>query len=536
VEHGVVEVRGGRVRGVERRGVWTFSGVPYAASPAGDRRWRPPAPPEPWAGIRECDAFGPIAPQAPGSLETMMGAEPSAWSEDCLSLNVWTPGLDGARRPVMVWVHGGSFTGGSGSDGFYRGGLLAREQDVVVVTCNYRLGALGFLAHPDLAEDGQTWLDGTPWTGWGNWGLADQVAVLAWVRDHVADFGGDPGNVTLFGESAGGMSVSALLSAPAAAGLFHRAVVQSGPPFTAAAGLAAERAERVAAHLGVPCTRAGLGAVPAERLVEVVGEFAGRSGDDDAGLLLMPVVDGGLVTRPPLDAVVDGAASGVPLLCGTTRDEWTMFAIGDPNFATLDRERLTRWVRRVLPDPDDAPAVIEGVRAARAARGESVEPRDLWTAIGAEFVFRVGTVRLADAHAAAAAPGTGTFAYLFTWESPIFGGALGACHALEVPFVFGAVRTAGIQGFTGGGEPALALSAAMRQAWAAFARTGVPASGPEGSDPVPWPQWDAARRPTTVLGPWPGGDGPVHRADDPRGGELDAVSAVVGPRPGHHGA
>ena len=267
--HGVVEVRGGRVRGVERDGIWTFSGVPYAASPAGERRWRPPAPPEPWAGIRDCDRFGPVAPQAMGFMDQALsgGGSPPESDEDCLNLNVWTPGLDGGRRPVMVWVHGGSFMTGTGSSGLYRGGHLARTEDVVVVTINYRLGLLGFLAHPALDDPGQTWLDGREWTGSGNWGLADQVAALVWVRDHIATFGGDPGNVTLFGESAGGMSVSALLAVPAAAGLFHRAVVESGPPYTCALEVATERAERLAAHLGVPCTRASLAGVPAEQLV-----------------------------------------------------------------------------------------------------------------------------------------------------------------------------------------------------------------------------------------------------------------------------
>jgi len=531
---GVVEVRGGRVRGVERGGLWTFSGVPFGASTAGAGRWRPPAPPEPWAGIRECDGFGPVAPQAQGMMERALGGTPERTSEDCLNLNIWTPGLDGARRPVMVWVHGGSFQTGSGSGGPYRGGVLAREGDVVVVTINYRLGLLGFLGHPALDEPGSEWLDGAPWAGTGNWGLADQVAALAWVRDHIADFGGDPGNVTLFGESAGGMSVSTLLAVPAAAGLFHRAVVESGPPYTCSTEVAAERAERIAAHLGVACTREGFGAVSADRLVEAAGELAGIAGD--AGLLLTPVVDGGLVDRPPLEAVATGASSGVPLLIGTTRDESAFFALGSPALQSLDPDGLRRWMRRVTPDPAAADEIIGAVRAARSARGESTEPRDLWSAIATEYVFRVGSLRLADAHAAAAAPGVGTFCYLFTWESPAFGGVLGSCHALEIPFVFGTVKSPMVQGFSGGGDDALALSAAIRGSWTAFARTGVPACERGGQGTAPWPQWDATRRPTTVLGPWPGADGLVHRVDDPRGVERAVVDAVVGDLPGHRRA
>ena len=297
---GVIEICSGKLRGVERRGIWSFAGIPYAAPPTGHRRWRPPIAAEPWAGIRACDEFGPIAPQAPGLVELSLAGEPTDQSEDCLSLNVWTPGLDDGRRPVMVWIHGGSFLSGSGSGILYRGGLLAREGDVVVVTVNYRLGLLGFLAHPALADDGQPWLDGAPWSGTGNWGLADQVAALCWVRDNIAEFGGDPGNVTLFGESAGGMSVSTLLAVPAARGLFHRAIVQSGPPYTHPVDRASAQAEKLAAHMGVVCTRAELERLPAEQLVSGLAEFAGsRANDDDSGLPMRPVVGPDLLPQAP---------------------------------------------------------------------------------------------------------------------------------------------------------------------------------------------------------------------------------------------
>ena len=189
---GVVEVQGGRIRGVRRNGHWSFSGVPYAASPAGMRRWRPPGPVAGWTGIRECDRFGPIAPQSPGILELSLGGEPDEQAEDCLTLNIWTPAPDSGRRPVMVWVHGGSFVSGSGAGASTAVACWPVKGDVVVVTINYRLGLLGFLAHPALGGSGAAWLDGEAWSGFGNWGLADQVAALSWVRDHIADFGGDP--------------------------------------------------------------------------------------------------------------------------------------------------------------------------------------------------------------------------------------------------------------------------------------------------------------------------------------------------------
>lgn len=519
---GVVEVRSGRVQGVRRNGVWSFSGIPYAASPGGPGRWRPPASPQGWTGIRLCDGFGPIAPQSPGLVEMSLGGEPEEQSEDCLSLNIWTPEIDTARRPVMVWVHGGSFTSGSGAGGLYRGGMLAREGDVVVVTLNYRLGLLGYLAHPALEDPGQTWLDGETWSGFGNWGLADQIAALRWVRDHIAGFGGDPGNVTLFGESAGGMSVSALLATPAAAGMFHRAIVESGPPYTLTADQASARAERLAAHLGVPVTREALARVPTGDLVRTAAEVGQSAGDGgNSGLLMMPVVDGGLLSSEPAGWVGSGSASHVPLLLGTTRDESAFFTVGNAALSSLDEDGLLRWAERLTSEPETARGLVAAVRAARTGRGESVTPKDLWVALATECVFRVPTIRLADAHTATADPGVGTYCYLFTWESPAFGGYLGSCHALEIPFVFGTVHNPGVQGFSGGGDDAFALSAAIRQAWTEFARSGSPGG---------WSTWDAAARPTTVLGPWAGRPGPVHRVNRPRDEELEILAGVVLPR------
>ncbi len=543
---GVVEIRSGRVQGVRRHGVWSFSGIPYAAPPDGARRWRPPQPPEPWAGVRVCDRFGPIAPQSPGLVELSLGGEPDEHSEDCLSLNVWTPAADAGRRPVMVWVHGGSFLSGSGSGSLYRGGLLAREGDVVVVTLNYRLGLLGFLAHPALEDPGQTWLDGQEWTGFGNWGLADQIAALHWVRQHIALFGGDPDNVTVFGESAGGMSISALLGVPAARGLFHRAIVQSGPPYTHFADHAIVRAEDLAAHLGQDVRRGALERVPADALVAAAAEVGqARDGRGQSGLLMTPVIDGGLLSSLPEVEVASGSASEVALLIGTTRDETSFFTVGNGRYAALDEAGLRAWVGLLIPDPAEVDAVIAQVERARLERGEAATPRHLWTAISSEFLFRWPTIRLANAHASAAGAGVSTHCYLFTWESPVFGGYLGSCHALEIPFVFGTVHLPGVQPFSGAGEDAFALSAAMRQAWVAFARSGSP--GDPGSGSVrarsastrsagsfgtagQWSEWDPGRRPTMVFGPWPGSHGLWRQVDAPRDEELEAVASASGTR------
>jgi para-nitrobenzyl esterase len=523
---GIVDVRGGRLHGVARNGVWSFSGIPYAAPPVGHRRWRPPVEPEPWMGIRECDSFSPSAPQPPMTPGMSLAGEVEEHSEDCLYLNVWTPGIDQARRPVMVWIHGGGFTTGSGSSGLYRGGTLARDEDVVVVTINYRVGALGFLAHPALADSGEGWLGGERWSGTGNWGLADQVAALAWVRDHIAAFGGDPGNVTIFGESAGGMSVSALLGVAEAKGLFHRAIVESGPPYTHGVDQAATRAERLAGLLGVPMTREGLGGVPADQLVDGVSELGKvvQLGDG-LPLPLLPTVDGGLLVSIPEQAVAEGAVADVPMMIGTNRDEATFFAVGVPQINSLDDAGLVRWVERATLSPDQALAVIGAYRDIRAGRGESVQPPDLWSAIASDVIFRLPSVRFADNHAAAAASGVGTYVYLFTWETPALGGMLGACHGLEMPFVFGTVRNPNVQLFSGGGDGAFRLSDGMRASWAAFARSGVPSNRVVGE----WPAWDPGSRPTMVFGPWPRSEGMWRPVVGPRDGELEALAPALVP-------
>jgi len=501
VTDGIVAVSGGKVRGHRPSSVWAFFGVPYAGSPGGAGRWRPPTPPEPWAGVRTADGFGPIAPQAPPSFDFAVPSGTPEQSEDCLTLNVWTPGLDERRRPVMVWIHGGGFTSGTGSAPLYEGTALAEVGDVVVVTINYRLGALGFLGHPELA-------DGAGQEGIGNWGLMDQVAALRWVRRHIADFGGDPDNVTVFGESAGAMSISALLGAPAARGLFGRAILQSGPPYTHTEEEAVSAAGDLAAELGLAGpTRRALEQVPAADLVAATEVLQGRPPrPGQIPLPLLPVLDGRFLSRPPQAAVRGGDHAGVTLMVGTNRDEVALQVFADPKAVGMDDDQLRARVRRAAPTADPE-TVVAHYRTVRAARGEGTGPRDMWIAIGSDLVFRLPTLRLAAAqgdHQGA------TYVYLFTWVTPIFGGVLGSCHALEIPFVFGSVRRPSVAGLTGGGPEAEELSRRMQLAWTAFARTGDPTHPEAGA----WPAWDDDRRTTMVLGP---DGGPV---DAPRNDEL----------------
>ena len=506
---GVVTVAGGRVRGVWQEDHWAFLGVPYARAPEGDLRWRPPQPPVPWHGVRDASSFGPSAPQATATSGFAQSSETrgdAAQSEDCLSLNVWTRELpdEPARppahgRPVMVWIHGGGFTSGSGSVFLYWGADLVHHGDVVVVTVNYRLGALGFLGHGALRDTG----------GYiGNWGLHDQVAALRWVRDHIAQFGGDPDRVTVFGESAGGFSIAALLGAPSAAGLFRRAIVQSGGVHVHSLGQAERAAGRLAATLGVAdCTRATMCAVPSSELVGAAEEIA--KVEPDPGLIplpFLPVVDGVFLPRNPLDAVESGSAPGVGLLIGTNRDELTLFGIDRPELMANDEEGVLRWAALAAPDVPSR-ELMEGYRRARADRSEAVDARSLTVAMGSDGAFRWPSLRLAAAHGSRGNP---TYVYLFEWESPAFGGILGSCHGLELPFVFGAIDLPAVQFFTGGGVEVQSLSAQMQRAWLAFARSGDPSHEGLGV----WPTWDRLNRSTMVFGPRTG------VVDRPRDREL----------------
>ncbi len=465
-------------------GVLTFLGVPYAAAPTGPRRWRPPLRPEPWTGVRDATQPGPLSPQVAAGPQ--IPGDPTAQSEDCLHLSVWTPGLDDRRRPVLVWLHGGGFTAGTAGNLLYCGEDLARSGDVAVVAVNYRLGALGFLAHQALGAPG----DGH----WANWGLLDQLAALRWVRDHIGAFGGDPGNVALFGESAGGMAISALLAAPAARGLFRRAIIQSGPPYAHSAPRAAEAAEAVVRELGMArVVRERLLGIPAAELVRAVSAVQGnRARPGELPLPLLPVVDGNVLSDEPRRAVARGAAAGVELIVGTNRDEVTFFGLGDGGAQGLDESGLRRRILRMVPavPPEE---VVSAYRSARASRSEPVTPWDVWVSSASDIVFRWPSMQLAAAHA----PHGPVRMYLFTWETPVLGGVLGACHALEIPFVLGTLRIPAVAAFSGGGPRAEALSVEMQGAWAAFARSGDPSTDRIGR----WPRWDPDDRSTMVFGP-----------------------------------
>jgi para-nitrobenzyl esterase len=476
-----VEIGQGKLRGYRNGDIHVFKNVPYGASPAGAHRFQAPRPAPPWTGVRDATEYGPssiqttiplnFAKTVPGNIPpmtTLLGwGTDERQSEDCLVLNIWTPSLDRKKRPVMFRIHGGGFTTGSGSWPQSDGSAVARRGDVVVVTVNHRLGALGYLY---LAEIG-----GERYANSGNAGMLDLVLALQWVRDNIAQFGGDPGNVTIFGESGGGYKVSTLLAMPAANGLFHRAIVESGPGLRARTPDAATAAARKTLEaLGISAADlAKVHELPADRFLRPQGQVS-------------PVLDGRSITTHPADALAAGASSTVPLLIGTNQTESTLLGhlTELSRIAALDESGLTS---RLQPSLGDHTArIVDGYRRT----WPKASPGDLLLYIEADRMMRIGSIQLAERKLAGSkAP---VFMYLFSWEGPALDGLFKSAHGLEVPFTMDNVDSATALSAS---PTSRALATSMSSAWIAFARSGAPAA-----KTLPdWPKYTTKDRATMVL-------------------------------------
>jgi para-nitrobenzyl esterase len=476
----VAKTECGALRGVAEDGVEIYRGIPYAAAPVGSRRLAPPAPAEAWRGTRDATRFGAAPPQRHDPLVDALGLlHGCGMDEDCLQLNVFTPAADGAARPVLVWIPGGAFIGGAACVPVYDGRRLAAEDDVVVVTVSYRVGALGFSALPARA--------GRPAVA--NLGLLDQIAALRWVRGNIAGFGGDPSRVTVFGESAGAGSILALAGMPAAEGLFGRAIVQSAAPRGC---LRPDEADARTAAVQAALAPGDLADAPVARVLEAQYACA-DAGIPRTGMYYAPVVDGRTLVTPPWESFTTGWARDVDLLIGTTRDEMWLYTTGQP----ATDEVVSLIVAAQLEGSDDRDArareLIAGYRAARVARGAAATPCDVMHAIQTDLSLRYDATCIAAARAERA----NTWMYLFTWTSPWRGGAVGACHALDLPFTFGTLDAPGMPAFAGDGDAARALSRRLRGAWTGFARGGEPGHPELGA----WPAYEPGRRATMELGP-----------------------------------
>ena len=495
----------GRIRGKVRDGIHAFLGVPYGAPTGGRRRFRPPEPPTPWTGTRDVLEHGDQCPQ-PDQLR------PAPWrswvratgeSEDCLVLNVWTPGLrDGRKRPVMVWFHGGGFALLSGSSPAYDGERLSRRGDVVVITLNHRINLFGYLY---LAE-----LGGEPYADSGNVGQLDLVAALQWVRDNVTEFGGDPGNVTIFGESGGGGKVCAAMAMPAAHGLFHKAIVQSGPYLRA---MLPEDATKFAATLMStlelqPHQVDELQQLPASRLIEALDVVTQGA----AIRTFIPVLDGRTLASHPYTPEAPAISAAIPLIVGYNKDEMTLL-FSSPDSFTLDWNTLPGKLERWLRTPESAARVIELYRRLHPDRS----PSDLYFEISTDRGIGGSSITLAERKTRqTAAP---VFLYRLEWETPAFEGRLRSAHALDIPMIFDTVGASDSFIGTGAGD-AQQIVEQMSEAWIAFARTGDPSTGR-----LKWPAYELNTRPTMIFN--------VHSTvvNDPRKAERELLATLPEIRP-----
>lgn len=487
----LVQTMHGPVRGLVEDGVSAFKGIPYGAPPIGEQRFLPPRPPDPWDELLDATDYGAPAMQMYDreltetdlslQLATVftMRSDMKIDNEDCLFLNVWTPAPDDGRRPVMVWLHGGGYAYGSGAWPIYDGANLARKGDVVVVTLNHRLNVFGYLYLAEIAGD--------RYAKSGNAGMLDLVLALEWVRDNIARFGGDPTNVTIMGESGGGSKVSTLLAMPSAGGLFHKAIIQSGPGLTGVpAATATKTAKAILDELGLDAESLDeIFDLPAQAIVDAVAAAQERAGGGFGALRLAPVVDGVVLPRDPFTPSAPEQSKDVPILIGWNKDEWTIFSTAEPWFGTLTEEELPARAKAIAGKQSDA------LIAAYRKLYPHYSPTYLYNALLSDSRMLRGSTLLAERKAAQ--EGAPVFVYYLVWETPVGDGIFKSPHTLDIPLMFNNVERA--VALTGAGPEARRLEDQMSSSWIAFARHGDPNNGtvPE------WPPYDEEQRATMVF-------------------------------------
>lgn len=475
----IVTTTAGPVLGATESGLEVFRGIPYAAPPIGDRRWLPPAPVVPWTDARDATSFGPACPQDPDVHEM---AEGTPTSEDCLTLNVWTPSTDG-QAPVMVFIHGGGFTAGSTWDPWYDGAAFARR-GVVLVTLQYRIGPFGWLDVSDMGPEYATS---------GNNGLQDQMAALRWVRQNAAAFGGDPGNVTLFAESAGAISMSALMGVPDADGLYDRVILESGTAGTVATPAWSQRVYDRFVELSGVAQPQDLAELTTEQLLDTARRIYDTEFSDTA---FHPLVDGTLLPDLPMKRIASPDGPSVPLIIGTNLDEARYWLYYLPELDRLPLRYYRPWLESLVGDRADD--VIADYRRERP----DLDQAQTGLALAGDVGFRMPATRMAEALSDRGVP---VWMYLATVQSPEFDGRMGASHAIELPFVFDTLTAARAPELVGDDPANSALADTTQELWVAFAKDGAPtaAGSPQ------WPQFDSSTRRTLIL------DREISVVDDP---------------------
>lgn len=481
-ELNIVETSSGPVRGLNDEGIYLFKGVRYGAPPVGKLRFRPPVPPEPWTEPADASRYGNRAMQGLGPVGPDVKIPET--SEDCLFLNVWTPGLDAEKRPVMVWLHGGGFSSGSGGDIFCEGKNLARTGNVVIVTVNHRLNVFGFL------QLGEEW--GPEYASSGQAGMLDVVLSLKWVKDNIKNFGGDPGNVTIFGESGGGRKVAMLMAMEPARGLFQKAIIQSGSGLDAPSKAdAIVLGRELLKNLGIVAgdTKALMSA-DAEKIFAAQPKIPRSSGDTPGQLTVptggfVPCIDGIALKRKPFIPDAPGISADIPLLIGSNKDEESIFRSNNPGYGAYTDEDFVKYVKKVLPEKADK--LIPVLRSAFP----DYSPTDLINVTASLKGYWIATVFQAERKAVQnAAP---VYTYLMKWETRADNGRLRAHHALDVPLVFENIDA--MRSMVGPGPDPQHMADTMSSAWIAFARTGDPNTG----ELPQWPVYTPEKRSTMVF-------------------------------------
>ena len=470
----IIEIKTGNIQGYKEEDLEIFKGIPFAEPPLGDLRFSPPVSKQSWDGVLNTIEYGPCSIQGFSGLEEFLGKlEPE--SEDCLSLNIWTPSADEGKRPVMVWIHGGAFMMGGGADLTYDGSALARRGDIVVVTINYRLGSFGFLYSKNISP---------------NVGSQDQVMALKWVNENIRSFGGDPENITIFGESAGGYSVLSLCTMPRAKGLFRRVIAQSAPSIDTT--VSNKTSKKILRKLGVKRGNIdSLRELPPEKIIEAQNQVF--ASEPTTIMALRPLIDGDTFPKHPLKAFLNGECANIDFMIGTNLDEFKLFTAIEPLKSMVgdDSEKLLIGTLAMLGVPaEKSEEILKIYKEARNGK-YSTDPLEMFTAVITDFAFRIPTIRLLEAQKPHQ---PNTYNYMFTWPSLGLKGVLGACHALEIPFAFGTLNSPTFKDFVQGAPQE--LSERMMDAWINFAKSGNP-----NHENLPnWPAYDTETRETMMFG------------------------------------
>jgi len=476
----IVETKTGKIKGYEVDNLKIFKGIPYAEPPIGELRLNTPEPKKPWKGVLEATEYKPIAPQPPPLLNYF--PPPPQSEEECLNLNIWTPGCDNKKRPVLFWIHGGAHITGSGI--LMNGRNISHRGDIVLVSINYRLGPLGYLYIP-----------GAP----TNIGQLDQITALEWVHNNIEFFGGNPNNVTIFGESAGGASVCTLLAMPKAKGLFHRAISQSGNVLANGFELSGREptTDIIMQELNINDNDLDeFRRLPIEKLMGGFVSAQQKSFLNQKQLRIYPIIDNENLPKHPIKALQEGYAKDIELILGSNLEEWKFWRAFEPKFEEVEeaqiKNRITNLMRLAGEDEKKLEELIHTYKKSRDDIGLPINIHETYEAYLTDSIFRIPAMKIAETQSNHQ---KNTYMYLFNWKTPFENGRFGAMHALEISFIFGSFWEEHLWLFPKKTPETKILSNKMMDYWVSFARNG----NPNFDDALKWPSYDIENRNTIIF-------------------------------------